>query len=63
MKFIETSAKNATNVEEAFMTMTKEIVNLKKKQKESDDSVKKPALKLDPGQEVSKNKGGCCGGK
>lgn len=63
MKFIETSAKNATNVEEAFMTMTKEIVNLKKRQKESEESTNRPTLKLNPGQEVSKNKGGCCGGK
>ena len=27
MQFLETSAKNATNVEQAFMTMTSEIKN------------------------------------
>ena len=39
MKFIETSAKNATNVEEAFLTMTKEIVNLKKSQPQMRDEI------------------------
>lgn len=47
MKFIETSAKNATNVDDAFMTMTTEIVNIKKKQKESDNKDNnKPAIKI-----------------
>ena len=36
MKFIETSAKNADNVEEAFTTMTKEIISIKKKTKVSE---------------------------
>jgi Ras-related protein Rab-1A len=62
MKFIETSAKNAKNVEEAFMTMTKEIVNLKKKQKEQEDTNKKPNIQLGQGTEVNNKKGGCCGG-
>ena len=60
MKFIETSAKNATNVEEAFITMTKEIVNKKRQEKEKDDTNKKPLIKLDGGQKINKNNGGCC---
>jgi len=32
MKFIETSAKSAYNVSEAYDTMTREIINLKKKE-------------------------------
>jgi hypothetical protein len=36
MKFIETSAKSADNVAEAFVTMTKEIIS-----QSSDKSVKK----------------------
>lgn len=61
MKFIETSAKNASNVEEAFMTMTKEIVSLKKKSRDLD--VKKDTIKIDSNTNIQSKTGGCCGGK
>jgi Ras-related protein Rab-1A len=63
MKFIETSAKNATNVEDAFQTMTKEIVNIKKKQKENDNKDNsKPTIKIgDNSKSIKSNSGnGCC---
>lgn len=59
MKFIETSAKNASNVEEAFMTMTREIVSLKKKSKEADE--KKPVIKINNTKNLESKTGGCCG--
>lgn len=59
MKFIETSAKNASNVEEAFMTMTREIVSLKKKSKDLEE--KKPVIKLEGTKNLESQKGGCCG--
>jgi len=57
--FLETSAKNATNVEQAFMTMAAEIKNRMASQ---------PAMSTGPrstvtpgrGQAVNQNKGGCC---
>ena len=62
MKFIETSAKNASNVEEAFLTMTKEIINLKKKSKETEDD-KKRNIQIGESNTIKNNNGGCCGGK
>ena len=41
MKFIETSAKTATNVQEAFVTMTKEIISLSA---EKEKAVKKEGI-------------------
>ena len=59
MQFYETSAKNATNVNEAFITMTKEIMK--------NSNNKNPASKKDkvvvstaPSGETIKSKGGCC---
>ena len=62
MKFIETSAKNATNVEDAFVTMTKEIVNIKKQQKEINNKDTKPTIKIGDNTKniKSSNGGGCC---
>lgn len=59
MKFIETSAKESKNVQEAFVTMTKEIIaqsNDKKVVSKKEDNVvitDKPR-----GQNI--NTGGCC---
>jgi len=60
MKFIETSAKDATNVEEAFMTMTKEIIKIKSTKPEKET---KQGLSLSDGTKIEKDKGGCCGKK
>ena len=43
MKFLETSAKTADNVQEAFVTMTKEIISLSA---EKDKAVKKDGIAI-----------------
>ncbi|KAG7279340.1 hypothetical protein CRUP_001248 [Coryphaenoides rupestris] len=57
--FLETSAKNATNVEQAFMTMAAEI-----KQRMGPGAAggggDKPNIKLTPGTSVKPSPGGCC---
>merc|ERR1712054_103907 len=53
--FLETSAKNATNVEDAFMTMTGEI---KKRMASQPAPEQKKPTKLQPSQKVKG--GGCC---
>ena len=58
MKFIETSAKESKNVQEAFVTMTKEIIsqsNDKKIVKKEDNVV---ITDKSRGQNI--NTGGCC---
>ena len=61
MKFIETSAKSAENVENAFNTMTKEIINIKKKSKVQEDNTKKNIV-IGKGKSENLNNGkkGCC---
>ena len=59
MRFIETSAKTDTNVEQAFMTMTKEIVALKKKSVEQEDTKKKNVININDSKNIAK-KTGCC---
>uniref|UniRef100_A0A8D3CY34 RAB1A, member RAS oncogene family b n=1 Tax=Scophthalmus maximus TaxID=52904 RepID=A0A8D3CY34_SCOMX len=57
--FLETSAKNATNVEQAFMTMAAEI----KKRMGPGAAAgggEKPNVKLTPGTTVKPSSGGCC---
>jgi len=51
--FIETSAKTATNVDAAFLTMAKELIKVRSKIKPTEDGKK---LQVDGG----KGKGGCC---
>ena len=58
MKFFETSAKNSTNVNEAFITMTKEVMK---------NTGKKPSPQPKPSTNVNLNQGqtiksgkGCC---
>jgi Ras-related protein Rab-1A len=57
IEFVETSAKNATNVEKAFMTMSAQIKARMKTQPATD---KGKGTKLTPGASVGGNKGGCC---
>ena len=60
MKFIETSAKSAFNVDEAFTTMTREIITLKKKSVEQDESKKKNNLSLTGDTKIIHNKNKKC---
>ena len=57
IEFVETSAKNATNVEKAFMAMSGQIKSKMKTQPSKDASKN---AKLTPGAQVGGNKGGCC---
>jgi Ras-related protein Rab-1A len=57
IEFIETSAKNATNVEKAFLAMSAQIKARMKSQPAAND---KKGTKLTPGASVNSNKGGCC---
>ena len=56
--YIETSAKNATNVEQAFMTMAGEIKNRMARE----PALNKPANTIRPGdgKSISTNKSSCC---
>lgn len=57
IEFIETSAKNATNVEKAFLTMSSQI---KSRMKSAPQPTKAGGTKLTPGQQVGGSSGGCC---
>ena len=57
IEFVETSAKNATNVEKAFMTMSAQIKARMKAQPATD---KGKGTKLTPGASFGGNKSGCC---
>lgn len=59
MKFIETSAKSAFNVDEAFTTMTREIINLKKKSVEQEDN-KKKLVNVNDSKTIHKSNKKCC---
>ncbi len=59
MKFIETSAKSASNVVEAFETMTKEIIQIKKQQVVVDEEKKKKTININEGKQLGEKKG-CC---
>ena len=56
--FLETSAKNATNVEQAFMTMAAEIKNRMGPVTTSADN--KPNVKINASTPVKASGGGCC---
>jgi len=58
IEFIETSAKNATNVEKAFLAMSAQIKARMKTQPSAND--KNKGAKLTPGASVNGSKGGCC---
>ena len=51
MKFLETSAKTSLNVEEAFVTMTKEIIKI---QKDKEKNMKKDGGKDEKKVDLSK---------
>jgi Ras-related protein Rab-1A len=56
--FLETSAKNASNVEQAFLTMARQI---KERMGTTTASNTKPNVNVVPGHGVSSNStGGCC---
>jgi GTPase SAR1 family protein len=55
MKFLETSAKDATNVSEAFITMTKEIIK-----KSNKKEVNKPKIDITKDNSKNINNRGCC---
>lgn len=57
--FLETSAKNATNVEQAFMTMAAEIKNRVGPPSSAQDAAR-PGVKIDAGRPVGDTKSGCC---
>jgi len=56
--FLETSAKSAMNVEQAFMTMATEIKNRVGPPSSAADSGKN--VKIDQGKPIETNKTGCC---
>ena len=58
IEFIETSAKNATNVEKAFLAMSSQIKARMKSQPSGNDKSKN--AKLSAGASVGGSKGGCC---
>ena len=56
--FLETSAKNATNVEQAFLTMAKQI---KERMGTTTANNTKPTVTVGPGHGVGgSSSGGCC---
>jgi len=55
--FLETSAKNATNVEQAFMTMAAEIKNRMGPPQQGDS---RPSVQINSSTPVQSSKGGCC---
>ena len=55
MKFLETSAKDATNVSEAFITITREIMKNSNKK-----TVIKPKIDISKDNTQNLNKRGCC---
>lgn len=57
--FLETSAKNATNVEQAFMTMAAEIKN-RVGPPSSASAEQGGKVKFDQSRPIESNKSGCC---
>jgi len=57
IEFLETSAKNSTNVEKAFHTMAAQI---KMRMKSAPVDKKKPGATVGPGQKINNKQQGCC---
>lgn len=57
--FLETSAKNATNVEQAFVTMAAEIKN-RMGPSATAGAGEKPNVKINASTPVKQGGGGCC---
>jgi len=59
LEFLETSAKNSTNVENAFVTMASQI-KARMKAQPTPRTNTTDGKKLGPGQQISPSGGGCC---
>ena len=59
MKFFETSAKDSTNVAEAFITMTKEVIKHSSKKTTNTTNTNKVITAPSSGKSIN-SKGGCC---
>lgn len=59
VKYVETSAKSALNVDLAFMSLTKELLDRRKDGSLPSASLNNPALKVNPGSQQLKS-GNCC---
>ena len=63
VRFLETSAKDSKNVEQAFTLMTREIKNrvaVTTKPKGETKGTVNSNQKLDSGKKIEQKKGGCC---
>ncbi|KAJ3352985.1 GTP-binding protein ypt1 [Allomyces macrogynus ATCC 38327] len=58
ISFLETSAKSATNVEQAFLTMAKQIKDRMGNNNATQQT--KSTVNIKPGQPVQQSGGGCC---
>ena len=61
MKFFETSAKDSTNVSEAFIAMTKEVIKNSAKKGTTTSTAQKDNVQISaPSGKTINSKGGCC---
>ena len=60
MKFFETSAKDSTNVAEAFITMTKEVIKHSSKKTSSTNNNSNKVITAPTSGKSINSKGGCC---